>query len=87
MYKAEAWFLDNIMTLHPYTTRYMLFSHSEPQNSKLELLEQQIERVSETSRDKSFKLALEAPYSKSTDKSITSHCYHMSHQEISTKSN
>jgi hypothetical protein len=56
MYKAEAWFLDNTMTLHPSKTRYMLFSHSEPQNSKLELLGQQIERVSETSREKSFKL-------------------------------
>jgi hypothetical protein len=56
MYKAEAWFLDNIMTLHPSKTRYMLFSHSEPQNSKPELLGQQIERVSESSREKSFKL-------------------------------
>jgi hypothetical protein len=54
MYKAEAWFLDN--RLHPSKTRYMLFSHREPQNSKLELLGQQIERVSETSREKSFKL-------------------------------
>jgi hypothetical protein len=56
MYKAEAWFLDNRMTLHPSKTRYMLFSHSEPRDSKLELLGQHIERVSETSRDKSFKL-------------------------------
>jgi hypothetical protein len=38
MYKAEAWFIDKIMTLHPSETRYMLFSHNEPQNSKLELL-------------------------------------------------
>jgi hypothetical protein len=60
----------------------MLFSHSEPQNSKLELIGQQIERVSETSREKSFKLV-----GNHLDDSITIHCYDMLQQEIRTKSN